>query len=189
MTFYLLIATGKQIAPFPGADKMRGEFAVERQLQRLGIEAHAPRKITFKRQGKRRHPDPITEVICPNYVFADIPAHLYATAMQCRGLSPTTMVVSEQQVKRHVRPFIERAAEKAAEAHRIIEANDRAAMCQYEPGELLEVLSGPLEGTFAKFKRMVHSSHDFHPSLEVEFDMMGRAVTGKVDPLDARRRA
>ncbi|SLN74798.1 hypothetical protein ROJ8625_04103 [Roseivivax jejudonensis] len=189
MAYYALITTSRQIPAWPGAEKERGEFAVERQLGALGIEAHAPRKITFKRQGKRRHPDPIVEVLCPNYVFADIPDDKFFQAMRCRGLSSTTMRISEAEARRHVQPFIAKAAEKAAEAYRIIEANDRAAMCQYEPGELLEVLTGPLAGRLARFRKMVHHAHDMHPSLEVEIEAFGGWVPGQLDPIDAKRRA
>lgn len=186
MTWYLGITTTRHIAPHPGAEKERGEFAVERQLHHLGIEAHAPRKIEFKRVGKKRRPDPITSPYLPGYIFAQIPAELYATAIQCNGLRPTMLTIPEQEVRRHVLRFIDRVAQENAEAERIIANNDRAAMCQFDAGQALEVLAGPFQERAVRFLRMVQSAHDMHPMIEAEADLFGRAVKVKVDPLDVK---
>lgn len=214
MNWYLLIATSKRIQPWPGAEKERGEFAVERQLAALGIEARAPREITFKRQGKRRHADAIVEALCPNYVFANIPDALFFQAMQCRGLSPTVMRLSAGDITgvrkmqdgttkdtgTGLLSFLDAAAKKQAEAERLIreleeaktkaEAREaRMKMVSFEKGDLLEVLNGPLAGRMARFKQMVQAAQDEQPALVVEIEGFGGWVPGKLDPLDVRRRA
>lgn len=184
MTWYLGRTTTRHIAPEPGAEKERGEFAVERQLRALGIEAHAPRKIEFKRVGKKRHAEPITSAYLPGYVFADIPAELFTRAIHCRGISSTLLAVTPQEVRRHVQPFLAKVDDENAEAKRIIDSRDRAAMCQFEPGQALGILAGPFMERAAKFLRMVQAAHDLHPMIEAESEMFGRAVRVKIDPLD-----
>ncbi|KIC11406.1 hypothetical protein RA19_08740 [Leisingera sp. ANG-M1] len=56
----------------------QGEFTVERQPRALGVEAFAPRKIEFKRQGKKRCAEPVTSAYLPGYIFADIPPMVQA---------------------------------------------------------------------------------------------------------------
>lgn len=186
MTWYLGITTTRHIAPEPGADKERGEFAVERQLRALGLEAVAPRRIEFKRQGKKRHAEPVTSAYLPGYIFAKIPAGMFTKAIQCRGLSPSLMAVSPQEVRKHVKPFLSKVADENAEAERIIASRDRAAMCQFEPGAALEVLAGPFADRLVSFTRMVRSAHDLHPMIEARMTMFGQLVRVKIDSLDVK---
>jgi len=186
MTWYLGVTTTRHIAPEPGAEKERGEFAVERQLRALGLEAFAPRKIEFKRQGKKRHAEPVMSAYLPGYIFAEIPAVMFTKAIQCRGLSPSLMAVSPQEVRRHVRPFLSKVAEENAEAERIIASRDRAAMCQFTAGQALEVLTGPFADRVVEFTGMVQAAHDTHPMIEAQMEIFGRLTPVKVDPLDVR---
>ena len=186
MTWYLGITTSRLIAPTPGAEKERGEFAVERQLRDLGLQAHAPRKIEFKRVGKKRYPDPVTTAYLPGYIFAEIPAAKYASAIQCNGLRPTLMAIPHQEVQRHVLRFIDRAVSENAEAERIVARRDRPAMCQFKSGEALEVLAGPFLERVLHFRRMTQASHDVYPMIEAEIEVFGQAVRVKMDPLDVK---
>ncbi|MEP0147090.1 hypothetical protein [Pseudophaeobacter sp.] len=186
MTWYLGITTTRLIAPTPGAEKERGEFAVERQLRALGLQAHAPRKIEFKRVGKKRYPDPVTSAYLPSYIFAEIPAAKFAAAIQCNGLRPTMMAIPQQEVRRHVLSFIDRVAAENMEAERIVASRDRAAMCQFKPGQALEVFEGPFKDRILHFQRMVQAAHDMHPMIEAEVEIFGRAVRVKADPLDVK---
>jgi transcription antitermination factor NusG len=186
MTWYLGVTTTRQIRPFPGADKCRGEFAVQKQLEAMGIESHVPYKIGFTRSGKQRYAEPTTEVLMPNYIFADIPAHMYATAMGCNGLARTMQAVHPSEVQRQLQPFFAKCEDNNAEAMRIIEAGDRAAMCQFNPGDPLEILSGPFKGMIAEFGRMVQSARDPWPMVEGEAQILGQAVKIKADVLDVR---
>jgi transcriptional antiterminator NusG len=186
MTWYLGRTTTRLIAPEPGAEKERGEFAVERQLRALGIEAHAPRRIEFKRVGKKRHAEPITSAYLPGYIFAEIPASMFTRAIQCRGLSASLMAVPAQEVCRHVQPFIAKVKSENADAERIIESRDRAAMCQFQPGEALDVLAGPFAERLVKFTRMVEAAHDSFPMIEAQIEILGRLTRVKIDPLDVR---
>ncbi len=187
MGWWLGITTTRLLAPYPGAEKERGEFAVQRQLEDMGIECLAPRKVAFRRKGKKRYAEAEESPYLPGYVFADIPDHLYITAMQVRGLCRTLMIIHPEEMRRHVAPFFAKASEEYKEAQRIIARNDRAAMCQYEPGQALEILSGAFSERAVRFLRMVENSGTF--TVEFEADMFGRVVKGQCDPLDVRANA
>lgn len=182
----ILTTTTGYVAPSPGAAKVRGEFAVEQQLQDMGIEAWTPRKITFARRGKKRHPEPVIEPYLPGYVFADIPEHAFHIALQARGAFSTTLHLSEGSFA-SVRAFRRRVDAENAEANRIIAANDRAAMVQFKPGDALEILAGPLAERLVKFRRIVMAGNPSVPQVEWESDMLGQMVRGTVDVLDVRR--
>lgn len=186
MTWYLGICTTRLIAPTPGADKLRGEFAVERQLREMGLEAHAPRKVDFLRRGKKRHPEPVVSAYLPGYVFADIPPHRYMDAMQCRGLSRTMMAVPAKEAERQVRSFITAAAREEAEAQRIIERNDRTAMREFSAGDALQIIAGPFMEQAVEFRRMVQNAEGW-PEIEAETVLFGQSVRVRIDPLDVRR--
>jgi transcriptional antiterminator NusG len=188
MTWYVGFATSRHIRPFPGADKIRGEAAVEKQLGALGIECFVPTRTVFKRQGRNRHAEPVVEYICPNYVFADIPADRFADAVAVRGLSRTLMVVPSAQVQRQLRPFIQRVEADNAEALRLIEAGDRRAMCQFQPGDALRVLSGPFADLMLTFKRMSQRAGDPWPMGEGEVSIFGRETPLRLDLADVSSR-
>lgn len=186
MTWYLGITTTRLIAPQPGADKVRGEFAVEAQLRAMGLEAWTPRKIEFKRQGKQRYAEPVTLPYLPGYVFARIPAQDYARSITgTTGLSRTTMPLSGASMA-SVEAFRRRVEAEQAEAERIIARNDRAAMSAFVPGEALEILAGPFMDRAVSFRRMVENAAGW-PEIEGEAQIFGQAVRVRVDPLDVRR--
>ena len=164
----------------------RGEFAVERQLKALGIEAHTPRRIEFKRLGKKREAEPITSPYLPGYFFAEIPAALYAEALAVKGIGSTLMTICAAEVKIYVRPFLSKVREENAVAQHIIEANDKAAMCQFKAGDALEILEGPFKDRIVRFERMVQAAHDLHPMIEASVEVLGREAKMRFDPLKAR---
>lgn len=164
----------------------RGEFAVVTQLQAMGFEAWCPRLIEFKRQGKRRRPDPIITPYLPGYVFVESPEERFHEVHAAQGLAQTLMAVSEAEMRR-VAQFRAKVDAENDRAEKIIAANDRAAMIQFASGEALEILSGPFKDRIVKFKRMVDAAHEMHPMVEAEMDLMGSKVPVRVDPLDVKR--
>lgn len=186
MTWYLGITTTRLIAPRFGAEKVRGEFAVEQQLRDMGIDAHAPRKTEFLRRGKKRHAEAVTSAYLPGYIFANIPADRYFEVIrEVRGLSRTLMAIpagEEMGVKR----FIGRAAAEQAEAERIVARQDKAAMREFKAGDALSIISGPFADQVVSFKRMVTNAEGWD-EVEVEAELFGQTVRMTADPLDVRR--
>ncbi len=181
MTWYLIATTSKHIRPFPGHDKERGEWAVERQLRHLGCDTICPVRIDFKRAGKRRYADPVRAPYLPGYVFAEIPAETFTRAANATGAMSSFMAVTPQEMRNHVRPFFAACEEEREKAEAIIARNDRAAMLQFTPGQAVEILQGPFAGRVATFMRLVMAA-DF-PRLECEMDIFGAKLPIEVDPL------
>ena len=196
MTWYLGRATTKLVKlprglHYPSEDgelitQERGEFAVERQLKALGIDARAPQKIELKRLGKKRTAEPIVSPYLPGYFFAEIPADLFFAAQEAKGMARGLMTIPAAEVRMHVLRFLERVEQENADARRFIEAKDKAAMCQFTAGEALEILTGPFMERLVKFERMYQGANDLHPMIEASMQMMGQEVKVSLDPLDVR---
>lgn len=186
MTHYLGITVTRKIAPFPGAEKIRGELAVKAQMEALGLECEVPEEILFLRRGKSKTHEPTKNVILPGYVFLNIPTERFFDTIGITGLSPTRMLITEQEMKAHVRPFIERAEKRAAEAQKVIDAGDRAAMCNFAPGDAIQALAGPFMDRALSFVRMAMTPDRPYPLVEVEAEVFGRKVPVRLDPMDVR---
>mgnify|MGYP000259025892 CR=1 FL=1 len=59
-------------------------------------------------------------------------------------------------------------------------------MVQFQPGQALEILSGPFMERIVSFGRMIQGAHDLHPMIEAKGDFMGQQTTFKIDPLDVK---
>lgn len=185
-SWYLCVTATRLISPFPGAEKIRGDFAVAAQLAEMGIRAHAPRKIEFKRQGKRRYADAIQTAYLPGYVFAQIPVHRFLDAIHVKGMGRNLMAIAPQEVREHVLPFIDAASAEEAEALRIRARNDHAEMCGFVAGQALEIISGPFMERAVSFRRMIRNAEGW-AEIEAEAALFGQSVRVRIDPLDVKR--
>lgn len=187
MNWYLGITTSKMISPIPGHEKIRGEAAVEKQLLAMGLDCFVPTQITFKRRGKNRYAEPCVEYVCPNYIFANVPPDRYAEALGVKGLARCMMRIPNQEAEWHLAPFRARLVEDNAEAMRIIEEGDRRAMCEFKPGEVLEIISGPFADQCVEFCRSVREVGAPFDLVEGEVEVFGQKARVRLDPLDVMR--
>lgn len=178
------------------------EQNVQEQIEALGLEAIAPRRVDLIRQGKRRYPDPVTSAYLPGYVFAwfgDGDWHVIRHIKEVR-----TMMGVSPQSERLVRAFIDRVEADYAQRMAQIEAanaipNQRpnrkkrkaalALVSEYNPGDLLTIMTGQFAGQLAAFARILQTAHDVFPEIEAEMDMMGQTVKLRLDPISVRRAA
>jgi transcription antitermination factor NusG len=161
------------------------EQNVQEQLEALGLEAIAPRRVDLIRQGKRRYPDPVTSAYLPGYVFAwfgDGDWHVIRHIKEVR-----TMMAVSPQSERLVRAFIDRVEADYAQRMAQIEAGERVS--EYSPGDLLTIMTGQFAGQLATFARILQTAHDVFPEIEAEMDMMGQTVKLRLDPISVRRAA
>lgn len=154
------------------------------------VQAFAPVKIEAKRRGKQRRPEPVESPVLPRAIWirgtaADFHA-LHRPDVLRAGLSPTLMAFPDASWSAHVAPWLDDCAAEYAAIKRRIEAGERIE--QYTRGDVLEIADGPFADRAARFLHMVERSHDLHPYIRVEADMMGRAVQMDVDPLDVRKK-
>lgn len=158
------------------------EFDAQEEAEALGLWAAVPRRVDLIRQGKRRRPDAIVSPYLDNYVFVEADAtgwHWLKGSKHVRSL----MGVPPQEVAK-VQRFIDRVESDYAHRMAQIEAGERVS--EYEPGDLLTIITGPFAGTIAAFRRVAEGAGMF-PELVVEREIFGRAVHMRVDPLAVKR--
>ena len=159
------------------------EFDLQEQLEALGLKCDVPRRVDLIRQGKRRRPDAITSAYLPGYAFAWFEAEDWHAIKGAKYVR--TMMGVSAQSERLVRAFLARVEGDYLARMSQIEAGERIS--EYNPGDLLQIMTGPFAGQLATFARIVQSAHDVFPSVEAELDVFGRKVKVQVDPIAARR--
>ena len=162
------------------------EFEVEQAIRDLGVEVWCARKVEFKRiaQSKDRRPQAIISPYLRNYVFIDCPADRYLDVVKVKHLASTMQAVGAVEA-RHVMRWIEARQAEFADRQEQIAAGER--LSEYQEGDMLEILRGPLAGMFATFRRIVERDHELFPRAEVEAEMLGGKRRASVDVLDVRR--
>lgn len=167
-----------------GYAKSSKEFDVEADLTAMGIQAEVARKIEYKRQGKRRYADAITEPDLPNYVFIECTADQWHQLASVKHLAKTTIFVGPQEARR-VRDYLDASRAAYDRQREAQEAGERVS--EFKAGDTLQIMSGPLAGCLARFRRIVETDHDPFPRIQAEGELMGRIVTVDVDPIHARK--
>lgn len=160
---------------------VRREFDAQEECEALGITCHVPRKVDLIRQGKRRRPDAVVRPLLPGYIFIETDAHGWHMLKASKHIR--TMMGVGPMDERNARAFIAAAEADFHARMAQIEAGERVS--EYQAGEVLEIIQGPLTGQLARFKRIAEGA--MFPEVVAEVDMMGQAVTIKLDPLAARK--
>ncbi len=159
----------------------RREFDAQEEAEALGITCYVPRRVDLIRQGKRRRPDAVIRPYLPGYVFVETDADGWHLLRQSKHLR-TWMGINEGSAKQ-VMAFIDRVEADFAARIAQIEAGERVS--EYAPGDLLQIIAGPFQGQLARFKRIAEGA--IFPEVVAEADIMGQAVTIRLDPLAAKR--
>jgi transcription antitermination factor NusG len=141
-----------------------------------------PRRVDMLRKGFNRRAEPVISAYLPNYMFFRSGNEGWhwmkgsKTVRTVMGVSPGNAALVDQFIERVETDFAARMAQ--------IEAGQRVD--EYEPGDLLQIVTGPFAGVVASFKRVAEGASMF-PELVVETQLFGQAVTVRVDPIAARR--
>ncbi len=159
------------------------EFEAQEECEALGLVSYVPRRVDMIRQGKRRRPNPVISAAWPRYIFAEITEDQWHWLRDSKHIRSIAWVPErEAQSIRKQADAIERAfTQRMAQ----IEAGDRVS--EYEPGAVLQIVSGEFAGQIATFTRLADGSNDIFPRIRAEMEMFGRAVKLDLDPLDVRR--
>lgn len=158
------------------------EFDAQEEAEALGLWAMVPRRVDMLRRGFNRRAEPVISAYLPNYMFFRSGNEGWhwmkgsKTVRTVMGVSPGSAVLVDQFIDRVENDFAARMAQ--------IEAGQRVD--EYEPGDLLQIITGPFAGVMARFKRVAEGASIF-PELVVEAELFGQAVTVRVDPIAARR--
>jgi len=176
------------------------EFALVEDCEVLGVVAIAPRKVEAVRTGNKRWPEPRVTPYLPNSVFVEASAEEWHWLKDIRYVRDIMGVVPQDA--RKVRAFIEtieaqytaRMAEidrataimKNREATKEQRREALKAIQHYQPGDLLEVITGPFAGQLVRFGAMVERAASKTPEIEVALDGL-QWGTMRLDPLAVKR--
>lgn len=176
------------------------EFALVEDCEVLGVVAIAPRKVEAVRTGNKRWPEPRVTPYLPNYVFVRASAEEYYWMRDIKYVRDIMGVPSAWVPKiaefcdAIERDFTARAAEidRAQAVMRDREASKEQrrealkAIQHYQPGDLLEVITGPFAGQLVRFGAMVERAASKTPEIEVALDGL-QWGTMRLDPLAVKR--
>ena len=188
------IPTTTALVRLRGGDRIKGEWAVEAQMQELGCRVYDSRTVDFVRKGKDRYARPEFRPALPGYVFADISDNLFSRAVHVEGAWGSALPIYQVEKRDKLKEtphdaamrFFEALAEKRLEAERIKSRSDLVS--QFDPGEPLKIIAGPFADMLVTFQRMIKSAHEMHPMIEGEMSLFGRQSPVRVDPLDVVKR-
>ena len=159
----------------------RREFDAQEEAEALGLTCYVPRRVDMIRQGKRRRPDPVVRAVLPNYVFVETDAHGFHMVRQSKHFRSWVGIGPNEA--RRVMAFIDQCEADYQARMAQIEAGERVQ--EYNVDDVLEIIQGPLVGQLARFKRIIEKG--VFPEVVAEIDLMGQAVTIRLDPLAARK--
>jgi len=159
----------------------RREFDAQEEAEALGLTCYVPRKVDMIRQGKRRRPDPVVRAVLPNYVFVETDAHGWHLVKQSKHFRSWVGIGPNEA--RRVMQFIDRCEADYQARWAQIEAGERVQ--EYQVDDVLEIIQGPLTGQLARFRRIIEKG--MFPEVVAEIELMGQAVTIKLDPLAAKK--
>lgn len=161
------------------------EIEVSVAIEDLGIRCHIALQAEAKRSGKKRRPDLIISPVLPNYIFIEADVEQWFELAQVKHLAMTKTVCPSASIPGVMR-FLTASQAKYAERMAKIQAGERLE--EFQPNDLIKIISGPLEGQLARFKRIVEESgDDMFPMVEGEFEMMGQVVTSRFDTLTVKK--
>lgn len=158
------------------------EFDAQEEAEALGVACYVPRRVDMIRQGKRRRPDPVTRAFLPNYVFVEATDEEWHWLRGSKYLR-TIRNITEAEA-RVVHRFLARV--EADYQHRMAQIEAGQRVDEYNEGEALEIIAGPLAGMLATFRGIAEGAGIF-PEIIAEAELMGQAVTVRLDPLAAKR--
>lgn len=159
------------------------EFTVRDDLALIGIDAWCGRvlegKPDPKRAGRKRvmiwHERPAL----PNYLWASMTAPQFYAAQRIKHLSPTMQLVPHSAVSGLLR-FQSRVDAEYRRARAAQERGEQAPP-QFDAGQEIEAIGGPLAGLLARFRGIVEDADGFH--VEAETDL-GRV---RLNPAHVRK--
>ena len=164
-----------------GYAKSGHEFEVQDDLDEMGIHSWVGRVIEWKRTGKKRYPEPHEIPALPNYVFMSLTPEDFHRAVTVRFLASTLVTLGPMDRRGLVR--FQSAVQEEYERQDRVRRNREVPKTEFDPGQQLEIIGGPLANKIATFRRVVERAGQMHPKLETEI----HGIRTHLDPLDVRK--
>ena len=159
------------------------EFSAQEQCEVLGYTCQVPRRVDLIRHQKRRTPDVVVKPYLGNYLFISGGNDVFHAAKLIKEIRGNPIGIGPQNA-RQVQAFIDRVESDYRDRMAQVEAGQRVS--EYQPGDLLTLMTGPFAGQVAIFRRMIEGG--VFPRIEAELavNFMGKPVMATVDPINAR---
>lgn len=172
MTTYLLYA------------KAGHEFDVASDLSEIGAKPWVARILVGQSRGKRRTPRWTEQTWLSNYLWATMTPEQYYAARDIKFLARTMLAMRPGDMRELSKFRAEVEAEYAKQ-----DAARQSGKCaaEFTEGQRLRIFQGHMADSVVTFRRLIERPHALYPTLEVETEMMGRAVRTEVDPLNVRK--
>lgn len=161
------------------------EFAVQSDIEELGISAWVPRQINAKRVPTSRVAVPVIAPYLSNYVFIECTDDQWHLLRGIKNLSATLAPVSPRAAKAYLAPFREKIEADFTARQDAIAAG--AKVMEYNPGDVLEVIGGSMAGLLVTFRKLVESDRDLNTRIAADLHLFGRVSTISLDPIQVRR--
>jgi len=141
---------------------IRKQFWVVEELRRIGVTAWCGKRMEFKRLSGDRDWTAFDVPALPNYIVMDLDDHNYFAATQIDHLSSTLMAVPKRDLiggdgVLGLQGFMD-DADSAYKAAQRINSASRDEVTQYNEGQRLRAISGPLKDMLVTFERMVDAN-------------------------------
>lgn len=175
----------------------RKEFEVEDELKEIGLRPWVPRRLASRYVKEKRKAVWYDLPYVHKLIFCVIPAIYWRDVVEMKHVigKPVPLsrldlegmpAVNGRPPRYGLKQFKEAVEAEYADMQRR-RANSEY-VCQYRPGEALEMLGGPFDGFHAEFKDVIRRAHDDFAKLRVEVEVFGRVTEMDVSPDKVRAR-
>lgn len=175
----------------------RKEFEVEEELQAIGLHPWVPRRLDSKYIKEKRVSVWYDRPYVHKLIFCVIPAIYWRDVVQLKHVIGKPVALSRLDLEgmpalkgrppRYGLKQFKEAVEAEYEDMQRRKANSEY-VCQYRPGEALEMLDPVFAECDARFKAVVRRAHDDFAKLRIEVSMFGRTTDMEVAPDKVRAR-
>lgn len=173
------------------------EFKVCAELEALGLKPWLPLALSHTYVKEKRDFVWYDKPYLPKFMVCVIPAIYWRDVVDLKHVIGKPVRLSQRDIDgqaayvvkgtgKHV-PAVPglkqfKAAVEAEYADMQRKKVNSEYQCLYEPGQALEILSGPFEGFRAVFRKSIKQAHDDYAKLRVEVEVFGRASGLDIDP-------
>lgn len=163
------------------------EFEVEEVMQALGLYPWVPRRRASRYIKEKREAIAYDVAYVPKLIFSVIPAIYWPDVTGIKHVIGKPVPLSRLDIegdRSRDAPGLKqfKAAVEAEYADAKRREENSMYQCQYEPGQALEMLSGPFDGFRAEFQGVIRRAHDDYVRLRVAVEIFGRETVTEVDP-------
>jgi len=161
------------------------ELEAEEAIRALGIEVWVAKRIEMRRSPTGRRWRAEVEPFLPNYVFINCTDEQWHKLREVKHIAQSMLSISEQAARIYLQPFRDKIDADFAERRALVDAGEHVQA--YNPGDMIELESGPLAGILLTFRRMVETDKPEFPKIIAAVTLFGKEGEIEIDPINVKR--